>query len=485
MREGAGHQIQPLHRQVGAFGVLFLTISALSPAASVFVAGESVVHSAGTGAAIGYLAGGVIAAILALLYAELAAAFPHAGGPYGSVAGALGSRAGFIVQALFLVTSPAYLAFTSLGFADYVHFLVPKLSLLLIALTAVWLATLMSVLNLRTNAWITGVFLAIEMLAILIFSVVSLTHPVRSLGEVLLHPVMVGPRGIAPTPFGPAALAVVAGAWACSGAMWAMFFGEELHDAQKRIGGVVAMAGVIAAIVVGIPVVLFATSAGDLQSVLSAGSPFATFLVLNAGPRLAAVVSFGVATAIFNAIIVSTIATSRLYYANGRDGIYPVAVNRALTRVHTRFLSPWIATLTLGVIGSFFCLLGERMNLLLLSGEVFSGALVALSVLVGRRLGRTGKTGYRTPWFPLVPVFGLVVAVGLAAATYADRDAGRPSMMILLGVIVIAAIYYQAVLRPRGWQVHIPGADTVNPNPNPNLNRNPLAVSKVEDGDYD
>jgi amino acid transporter len=447
--EDTVQQFQPLHRQLGAIGVLFLTISALSPAASVFVAGASVVHSAGTGAALGFLAGGVISAILALLYAELAAAFPHAGGPYGSVSGALGSRAGFIVQALNLVIAPAMMAFTALGFAEYVHFLLPWFSQLAIGLTAVGLATIISILNLRTNAWITGAFLAVELLAILIFSIVSLTHPVRSLGEVMLHPVMVGPQGIAPTSFAAIALA-------CSGASWAMFFGEELHDAPKRIGGVIAMAGVIASILIGLPVVLFATSAGNLQNTLSAESPFAAFLALTSGSRLGNLVSFGVATAIFNSIIASTVAGGRFYYANGRDGIFPARVNKALTRVHGRFLSPWIATLILGTLGSLFCLLGVRMNLLLLSGEVFSGALVALSVLVGRRLGRTGQSGYRTPLFPLVPVFGLVVAVGLVAASYADREAGRPSMMILLGVIVIASFYYQMILHPRGWRVHLP-----------------------------
>jgi amino acid transporter len=455
MTEGAVQTIQPLHRQVGPLGVLFLTISALSPAASVFVAGASVVRSAGTGAALGYLAGGVISAILALLYAELAASFPHAGGPYGSVSGALGMRAGFVVQALFMVTLPAYVAFTSLGLADYVHFLVPGFSQLSIGLTAVGLATVISILNLRTNAWITGAFLLVEMVAIVILSVVSLNNPVRSLGQALVHPVMAGPGGIVPTSLVSAALAVVAGAWACSGASWAMFFGEELHDAPKRIGGVVARAGLIASILVGTPVVLFATSAGNLQSILSSDSPFAAFLAVSAGPRLGALVSLGVATAIFNALIVGTVASGRFFYANGRDCIFPMPVNQALTRVHGRFLSPWIATLLVGAIGSLFCLMGERMNLLLLSGEVFSGGLVALGVLIGRRVGRTGQRGYRTPLFPLVPVFGLVVAAGLAAATYADSKDGRPSMMILLGVIAVASVYYQIVLLPRGWRVQV------------------------------
>jgi amino acid transporter len=362
MTDGAASAAQPLHRQVGAVGVLFLTMSALSPAASVYVAGASVVLSAGTGAALGFLAGGVIAALMALLYAELAASFPHAGGTYASVAGALGSRAGFVVQALILVTSPAFLAFTGLGFADYVHFLLPGFSPTSICLAAILLATGISILNLKTNSWITGAFLMVEMLAVVILSVVSITHPARSLSETLLHPVTLGKNGIEPTSAVSIALAVVAGAWACAGANWAMYFGEELYDAPKRIGRVVAMAGTIASILIAVPIILFATSAHDLPHILASESPFATFLAVTAGPILGKIVSFGVAVAIFNSMIVSTVASSRCYYSNGRDGIFPAPVNRVLTRVHGRLLSP---------------LMGERMNILLLSGENFSVALVA------------------------------------------------------------------------------------------------------------
>lgn len=456
MSNAAETPVPPLRRELDPLGVLFLTLSALSPGASVFVASASVVHSAGTGAALGFLAGGLIAALLAFPYAELASSFPHAGGPYGSVAGVLGSRAGFIVQALGLVSAPAFMAFTAWGFAGYVHYLVPGVGALSIGLAAIGVATVLSILNLRTNAWITGAFLLVELLAILILSVVGLTHPVRSIGEVLFHPVLPGAAGLVAPPFAAMALAVVGGSWACAGASWAMFFGEELHDAPRRIGGVIVAAGVIAGVLIGIPVALFAMSATELQTALAAESPYAEYLAKTAGPRLASGVSLGIAVAIFNCLVVSTIASSRFYYANGRDGIFPSPFNRVLTRLHGRFGSPWVATLLLGLVGTSFCLLGERMNILLLSGEVFSGALVALSVWVGRRRGRTGQTGYRTPWFPLMPVFGLLAAAGLVVATFVDREAGRPSMMILLGVIAVASGYYQWVLKPRGWCVQQP-----------------------------
>ena len=454
---------QPLHRELGGVGVLLLTLSALSPAGSVFIAGASVAHSAGTGVALGFLAGGVIAAVLAMLYAELGASFPHAGGSYPSVAGTLGSGAGFVMLALSVALSPAFLAFTALGFANYVHFLVPRASQLSIGLAAIAAGTMISVLNLRTNTWITGTFLAVELLAVLALSFVGLAQPVRSLGEIILHPVMpsVGAgQELVPTPFGAMALAIVAGAWACSGAAWALFFGEELHDAHRRLGGVVVKAGVVAGALISVPLVLFAIGAGDLQDMLAADAPFAAFITTTAGPRIGTLASLGVAIAIFNSIIVSTIASSRGYYANARDGVFPRPINWALTRTHSRFKSPWIAALSLGGLGAAYCLMGQRMNILLLSGEVYGGALVAISVLVGRRRGLTGRIGFRTPLYPAIPIFGLLVAAAFVVATYADADAGRPSMMILLGVVACAVVYYALVLRPKGWRVHTPLDDS-------------------------
>ena len=78
-----------LRRTLRPIDVVVLTLSALSPAASVYITGSGVLHIAGTGAAAAVMAGAVLAVLSSILYAELGAADPHAGGVYRGIAAAL------------------------------------------------------------------------------------------------------------------------------------------------------------------------------------------------------------------------------------------------------------------------------------------------------------------------------------------------------------------------------------------------------------
>ena len=63
-------------------GVLFLTLSAETPASSVFVIVPDVLSQAGTGALLSLLFAALIAVCMAQVYGELSSAFPIAGGEY-------------------------------------------------------------------------------------------------------------------------------------------------------------------------------------------------------------------------------------------------------------------------------------------------------------------------------------------------------------------------------------------------------------------
>ena len=78
--------------------------------------------------------------------------------------------------------------------------------------------------------------------------------------------------------------------------------------------------------------------------------------------------------------------------------------------------------------------------------------MVCLAVLVGRANGKTGVAGFwRAPLHPLAPAIGLVMAVGFAIANLLDADAGRPSLILLGLIILVAVAWYRRTLRPRGW----------------------------------
>ncbi len=434
---------QSLRRSLSVRQVVVLTLSGLSPAASVYITGSAVLHMAGTGAAAALLLGGGVAVLASLLYAELGAAFPRAGGVYPGITEVLGRGAGFVAVMLGLITAPATLAFLSLGFADYLRVFAPGLPKLPLAFAALVSAALLGALNIRAGAWVAGAFLAIEILALLVLTLTAGLNPARGLGEVLLHPVMLGPqRQLVATQGWTLALATVSGAYACAGSGLAIYFAEEMRGPFSQVGGVVAWVGVIAAVIVIIPLVMLTLSVAPIAPILSAEAPIAAYLTGTVGPLAAYLTSLTVALAILNNIIASMLAFSRFLYATGRDGMWPRAVSAWAARLNARFGSPWAASLALALVAGLLCLVGERGLLVVLSGEVFTATLVAASVLIGRRRGLTGATSFRSPLFPLLPLIGFMIVGAFIAADWRDVTAGRPSLCLLAGIVLSATVYH-------------------------------------------
>ena len=435
-----------LHRILGPVGVMLLAFSALSPVVSFYIGGDAVLHLAGTGAAAAYLFGGIISAALALLYAEVGAAFPAAGGLYPTLAGLFGPIITFPYIILMAPIVFAASGFTALGLADYVRVLFPGAPGLPVALGGLALGSIIAVLNIRLSTLVTGTFLAIETLALLTLTVVAASHPSHSLSQVLTHPQMLRPVGLLPTPLATLALATVSGVWATAGANWAMYFAEEMLDAKRRIGRAIAWTGLIASIAVATPMVLMVMSMRNPQALLGAEAPIAEFLRQSGGAGVAAFISAGVVAAIFNSLVANIMGFSRYLYASGRDGIWPRAVSVRLAQLHPQLRSPIAAVAVIMVLSALATAFGEKNLLILISGNVSDYALISIAVLVGRRRGLTGAT-FRAPLHPFFPLFGLAVTALSMVADWLDPDAGRPSIILLVGLFVGALLYYHFRLR--------------------------------------
>jgi len=458
-RESSGPKLQ---RILSSPEVLLLTISALSPTVSVFVGGNAVLHLAGSGAAIAFLLGGIFSASFGLLYAEIGAAFPGAGGMYPSIVKLLGARWAF---PYVVMTAPLVfptLAFSALGFADYVRTLIPSLPILAITFTSLFAAATISVLNIKRSAHLTSVFLAIEIAGLAVVTVLAATHVRQSLFEVLTHPQMLVPAhvasksGVQPSSVLAMALATVSGIWASAGANWALFFAEDMQDVQQRIGRVTAWAGAIAALTISVPMILIVMAIDDYPAMLSAEAPIAALVGHLGGPVVGTLISIGVATAIFNALIATFMGNSRFLYASGRDGIWPRPINRVLAFVHPRYHSTLGASGAMLVIGGLCALLSERSLLILISGNLIDYVLISAAVIVGRRRALTGHY-FKAPLHPLVPLFGMFVMIASVIADWLDADAGRPSMILLGSVFVAALVYFEFRLRQTGQPIVMSG----------------------------
>ena len=445
-----------LQRKLSSFEVLLLTLSGLSPVFSIFGAGSDVLQHAGTGAAGLFVLAFGVAVIYAVIYAELGSAFPYAGGDYVGIGAILGGWAGVVVLALWAVASGPSIAFEARLVGVYVHEWVPGAPAAVVTFGALGVALVIALLAARVGALVTGVFLAVELAAVLVLSAGGLWHPLRGLHAAVAYPLAINASGAwSPVALGTLAVGAVSAACGTVGGAQAIYFGEELHDPHRRMGRVVLISGLIGAIAIIVPVVAVVLGAPNLREVLGSSAPLATFVSQIAGPWAARALSAAVALAIFNAMIAQVMTQSRLFFSLGRDAVLTGGLNRVLAKVDRVSGVPRAATLVVVALAAPCCFLADHTLLVFLAGLlVYVLALACVAVLVGRRKGLTGGAGYwRALMFPVAPVLGLTVCALFAFADWNDRDAGRPSLFILGALAVVAMAWCQLVLkrRPGGW----------------------------------
>ncbi|HEY2103842.1 MAG TPA: APC family permease [Chthoniobacterales bacterium] len=450
-------QVRPLVRGMGVIGALFLTLSAETPASSVFVIIPGVIAAAGSGALISMLIAGVVALCMALTYAELGSTFPSAGGEYAIVGQVLGPVAGFATLGVNLFNLLLSCAVLSLGVADYLSAVFPESAPRTTALVALVLATALGVLNIRSSAAVTGAFLLVELVALGLVTVLGASHPMRPLTAMLAHPVGLGANGALTTVgLGGVATGVVVGLFAYDGYGNAVYLAEEVRDVRRRLAHAVLWALTITAVTEMAALAAVLTGAPDLQSLFSAGaSMISQFTSQTGGVLFGKIVSAGVALAILNAVIALVLMTGRQIYATARDGVWPAAAARPLVRVHQRFGSPWVATAVAGLLSAGLCFLPMRM-LLLLSGSgvtLIYLLLTAACLLHGRRR-RAAAPGWRLPLWPAPPLMALVLILVFAASSMKEAAV---SFVSSLACAAAAAFYYLVALKRRGcWHLRGP-----------------------------
>jgi amino acid transporter len=404
----------------------------------------------------------VAAIVWALVYAELGSAYPYAGGDYVGVGSILGSWAGFASLATWAVNVIPTTALLAKVVAVYVAQVTPLASPELVTYGSLGAALAVALLGVRTSTMVTGLFLAIEMLAVLALIVAGLWHPLNDPIGALTHPMVINALG-AWQPVAPAILALgaVNAAYATAGGNQAIAFGEELADPHRHMGTVILTACLIGAVATALPVIVVALSVGARTSILQDPAPFTAFMTSLAGRGAGLALSASVAAAVFNALIAQVMFAARLFFSFGRDRVFPAKLSDALARVHGSSGIPRVATILVAVGAAACCLLGSHVLLVFVSGlVVFSLPLVSIAVYIGRRNGLTGKQGFwRSPWFPMAPILGLVLTLCFAVADLFDPDVGRPSLLLMGALIGAALLWHRFVLskRPGGWIPRLPG----------------------------
>ncbi|MFD4759712.1 APC family permease [Streptomyces sp. NPDC058439] len=441
---------QKLKRSIGVVGGTLLTLSCVTPASTLFVVVPDLFSSLGTYTALTIGIGSLLCIAVAFCYSELGTLIPSAGGEYAMVSTMAGRLAGWLVFVLSLLVVMIVPPVIAMGTADYLAPVV-QIPTPLAGAGVMALATLAGLLDLRANAWITGIFLVLEVIAAGVVAVLGFAHSERG-ASALVHGSVASSSGTSST---VTAMMVISGLaialFITQGFSTAVYLSEELENPRRNVARTVLATLAISTAVILVPVIAITLGAPDLAALTS--GDLNTMVAAWSNSAVGTFVSLCVALAIINAGIVMVIQNSRVLFASARDKAWPEPVNNALSRLG-RFGSPWVATLVVGVPGAALCF----VNLDTLYGVTGVSVtamylLVAVAALLCRRGAHREAPAWRMPLWPAIPV--LLIAVLAYILTQQETE----YLLWTGGITAVATLYWALYLRPRQetrWLVSIP-----------------------------
>ncbi|MET9775651.1 APC family permease [Streptomyces sp. NPDC006367] len=452
-----GHpESRTLKRSIGVVGGTLLTLSCVTPASTLFVVVPDLFGSLGTATALTIAIGSLLCIAVAFCYSELGTLVPSAGGEYAMVSTMAGRLAGWLVFVLSLLVVVIVPPVIAMGTADYLEPIV-HLDPSMTGAAVMLLATLAGLLDLRANAWITGVFLVLEVIAAAVVAVLGFAHGERGLGS-LASMEVAGTDGHADT---VTAMLVVSGLaialFITQGFSTAVYLSEELENPRRNVARTVLATLGISTVIILVPVVAITLGASDLAELT--GGDIGSMVTAWSNSAVGTFVSLCVALAIVNAGIVMVIQNSRVLFASARDKAWPGPVNDLFSKLG-RFGSPWVSTLAVGVPGAVLCFVNLD-TLYGVTGVSVTGMylLVAIAALLCRRGDHRNTQAWRMPLWPAVPVLLIVVLA------YILTQQETVYLLWAGGITAVATLYWLLYLRPRRdtrWLVTLP-EDTREP----------------------
>jgi amino acid transporter len=413
----------------------------------------------GSQAILGWLLGAVIALCDGLVWAELGAAMPEAGGSYAFLREMYGrDGAGRWISFLYIwqlgFSAPLSIASGCIGLAEYAAYLWPVLNVSvigghvpLISLVAAGTCVLAVVLlyrNLTAIARIAWIMAGGVLLTIGAVIVAGATH---------FHPAMLAaPHGAFTLNagffegLGTATLLATYDYW---GYYTVCFLGGEVREPGRTIPRAVLWSiAIVAALYLMMNVSVLGVI--PLHELTQTGAAkFAVVAVLmqrTFGAAAARVMALLVMWTAFASVFSLLLGYSRVPYAAALDGNY----FRAFARLHPRHKFPDVSLLSLGVVAAVFCFFDLA---------VVIAALVAIRILlqyvlqqVGVIVLRVKRPEMRRPFriwlYPLPPLLALA---GFLFIVFSRRTASRELLDAVFVAFSGSVIYFVRAYRRGEW----------------------------------
>ena len=384
-----------------------------------------------------WAAGGAIALVGALAYAELGAVTPRAGGQYVYLRDAYHPLAGFLYGwALLAVIETGAIAAVAITFATYALRLAghPQAAPVPLALAALIVLSAINYVGVKPGSRVLNVLVVLKLAALatlILFGAFAGGHPGWWTAT---RPSSPGPAGTI-VAFGAALVPIL---FAYGGWQNANYVAEEIENPRRNLP-LSIIAGTLAVIAIYSFVNIVYLRAMGIEGLAATTTPAADAARRMFGAAGDQFVTAAIAISTFGFLDLAILAPTRVYYAMAADGLFFAA----LGRLHPRYHTPGLAI----VLQTFWsCVLAlsrtyaQLLNYVVFADWIFFGMTVA-TVLVLRRtlpIERRPPDTFRMPAHPVLPVlFVLTAACVVSSVVWSDpRSAARGALLLAAGIPV-------------------------------------------------
>ena len=333
-----------------------------------------------------WIIGGVISMVLAMVFAYCAFYVPSVGGSYAYVCAAFNKFYGFIAGWSMCIAEIVALPVFAIVFTNYLQYFVPMSPAAIVAVRGLFVVAFVAI-NIR------GVKAAGRLNDVLTLAKLAplLLIIFLGVGSMALNPKLLGNYSpFAPSGLGNFSTVMVLVFWAYAGFELGSLPASEVRDPQKNIPkALITGMGIVIFFYVMTNVAVF----GLVSSADLAKSPIPLVLVSTVllGTAGAVITGVGALASVSGTDETEVLGTARLIYAMSVDGFLPAA----LSRVHPRFGTPYVAVLLEGAVAlglSVFTGISQ-----LISFAVFNLGVcylfVCLALVVLRKKGQRASRG--------------------------------------------------------------------------------------------